>query len=205
MRGVISAPSPTVTIIAPPVHAPSSTTTKVSAYESAFAYKRSKLANLLFAYELKRRLHAPFVMRGTHAQLGTPSAWRAPSTVRVVSLSPGFIPSTNLIRDAGTVGQFFLRNVLDGPLKNSGIYNVTRTIDEGAACIVLCATSDDAVDGGYHVLNRAGQLEVIQSSEESYDEAKAFCKDANGRLPSSVEWQFAASAGNASRIFCRLL
>ena len=147
-------------------------TSKGIPYESAFAYKRSKLANLLFAYELKRRLHAPFVMRGTHAQLGTPSAWRAPSTVRVVSLCPGFIPSTNLIREAGPVGTFFLRSVLDGPLAKSFL-NVTRTIDEGAACIVMCATSDDAVDGGYHRLSRDGRLEVIESSEESYDEAKA--------------------------------
>ena len=37
----------------------------------------------------------------------------------------------------------------------------------------MCATSDDAVDGGYHRLSRDGRLEVIESSEESYDEAKA--------------------------------
>ena len=129
---------------------------KEGAYDSAFAYKRSKLANLLFAYELKRRLGAS----GCH-------------TVHVSSLCPGFIPATGLSREAGALGQFFLRWVLDGVLKWVGIVKFTKTVDQGAACCVLCATSVDAVDGGYHQLGDDGKLVAIDSSEESYDEALA--------------------------------
>jgi NAD(P)-dependent dehydrogenase (short-subunit alcohol dehydrogenase family) len=129
---------------------------KEGAFDSAFAYKRSKLANLLFAYELKRRLAASGC-----------------NTVHVSACCPGFIPSTNLGRDAGIVGQFFLQWILDGVLKWIGLVNFTRTIDEGAAVAVLCATSDVCADGGYHRLTKEGALELIQSSEESYDEAKA--------------------------------
>ena len=126
------------------------------AYESAFAYKRSKLANVMFAYELKRKLAASMC-----------------KTVHVSVVSPGFIPSTGLSRDAGILGRFFLQWVLDGLLKWVGLVNFTRTVDEGATAYVLCATSDDCVDGGYHQLTKEGSLEAIPSSEESYDEAKA--------------------------------
>lgn len=129
---------------------------KEGAYESAFAYKRSKLANVMFVYELKRKLAASMC-----------------KTVHVSACSPGFIPSTNLGRDAGVVGQFFLQWVLDGLLKWIGLVNFTRTIEEGATAEVLCATSDECIDGAYHQLTKEGKLEAIKSSEESYDEAKA--------------------------------
>ena len=127
-----------------------------AAYDSAMAYKRSKLANVFFAYELRRKLAASGC-----------------KTVHVSALCPGFIPSTNLGRDAGVLGQFFLQWILDGVLKWIGLVNFTRTIEEGATVEVLCATSDECVDGGYHRLTKEGQLEVISSSEESYDEATA--------------------------------
>ena len=130
--------------------------TQPGAYEAAFAYKRSKLANILFTYELRRRLQAA----GSHG-------------VHVSALSPGFIPTTNLSREAGPLAQFFLRWVLDGVLKWVGLVTVTRSIDEGATCCVLCATSADCVDGGYHRTTKEGVLEALPSSTESYDEAKA--------------------------------
>ncbi|KAL7529739.1 hypothetical protein ACHAWF_003095 [Thalassiosira exigua] len=129
---------------------------KEGAYDSQFAYKRSKLANLLFAYELKRRLAA-----------------EGCSTVHVSAVSPGFVPSTNLGRDAGAFGQFFMKWILDGVLKWIGMVKFTRTIDEGATAEVLCATSDECVDGGYHRLTEEGALEAIKSSAESYDKDKA--------------------------------
>lgn len=127
------------------------------AYEVGIAYRRSKLANLLFAYELKRRLTASGC-----------------STVHVSALSPGFIPATGLVREAGPLGIFFLRHILDGLLKWIGLVSFTRTVDDGAHCIVLCATSGAAVDGGYHQLERDGvTLTAVESSTESCDEAKA--------------------------------
>ena len=128
------------------------------AYEVGFAYRRSKLANLLFTLELHRRLRAA----GEH-------------TVQVMALEPGFIPQTALNREAGTVGVFFLRWVLDGVLRWAGLVTFTRSIEEGATCQLLVATSADAVDGGYHRLNRElhSSLEVIMPSEEARDTAKA--------------------------------
>lgn len=56
------------------------------AYDAALAYKNSKLANVLFAYELQRRLRA-----------------QGRGSVAVNAITPGFIPSSGLVRDAGPV------------------------------------------------------------------------------------------------------
>ena len=123
-------------------------------YEAAFAYRRSKLANLLFAYELQRRL------RG--------------SGVAVNSLNPGFIPATGLVRDSGLLGRFFLRYILDGLLRVLGVVKFTRSIDDGARVVVLCATDPSAAGGGqYFELTRDGAFRTHSSSDESYDAALA--------------------------------
>ena len=123
-------------------------------YEVGYAYRRSKLANMLFACELHRRLKAARC-----------------HSVSVRALEPGFIPQTALGREAGALGLFFMQWVLDGVLKWVGLVNFTRTIEEGATCEVLVSTAPDAAEGGYHRLSRHGPfLELVQPSEEARNE-----------------------------------
>ena len=123
-------------------------------YEVGYAYRRSKLANMLFACELHRRLKAARC-----------------HSVSVRALEPGFIPQTALGREAGALGLFFMQWVLDGVLKWVGLVNFTRTIEEGATCEVLVSTAPDAAEGGYHRLSRHGPfLELVQPSEEALNE-----------------------------------
>ncbi len=135
------------------------------AHDSQLEYRRSKLANLLFAFELQRRLHA------AAGAAPLPSA-EAGCGVRVVCLNPGFIPQTNLVRHSGAAGVFFLRWVMDGLLRWLGLVRFTRSVDEGAACIVACATEEAAHGGGYYHLVD-GALVAHQGSDESRDEVKA--------------------------------
>lgn len=127
------------------------------AYEVGFAYRCSKLANLLFAYELQRRLRA-----------------QGCTSVAVNGLSPGFIPQTGLSREAGLLGRFFLRYILDGLLRRVGLVKFTRSVDDGAEATVRCATDPLASKGGeYFELTRAGVFKPQASSAESYDADKA--------------------------------
>jgi len=117
-------------------------------FDPAFAYRRSKLCNVLFAYALQRRL------------------WAEGSGVTVNAMSPGFIPSAGLVRDAGPVAIFFLRYILDYMC----CCRVTRSIDDGAWCEVMCAVDPKAQPGGkYFELTREGVLQDVSSSDESYD------------------------------------
>lgn len=120
------------------------------------AYQTSKLCNLWYAYELQRKLDA-----------------EAPSPVRVNAICPGFIPATGLTRHAGTVGQFFLRYVLDS-FRYFGM-GVTRSPEDGAECMVQAGTSDVASKGGQYFKLPKGEtsIEALASSEESMDESKA--------------------------------
>merc|ERR1719379_916902 len=164
------------------------------AYTSAgFAYRRSKLANLLFAYELRRRL----------GRAGC-------DTVQVMACTPGFIPQTGLGREGGVVATFLLRWVLDGLLKWIGLVSFTRSVEEGATCEVLCALPEEAVDGGYHRMSREGLLEQIPSSAESYDEDTArrlweMSAKLTGSPASLAELlSTAPSKGSASLFRCRV-
>ena len=127
-------------------------------YDGMKAYQVSKLCNLWYAYELQRRLDG--------GEAGK-------SSVRVNALSPGFIPTTGLNRQAGTLGIFFLRFVLD-PFRYFGM-GVTRSPEDGAETIVLASTSEAAGKGGqYFELPRgATEIAAIASSAESMDDAKA--------------------------------
>jgi len=122
-------------------------------FDPAYAYRHSKLCNVLFAYELQRRLRAEG------------------SAVVVNAMNPGFIPSSGLVRDAGSCGIFFLRYVLDGLC--SCVVRVTRSLQDGAECEVKCAVDPAADKGGeYFELTREGKFQAHRSSDVSYDEEK---------------------------------
>jgi protochlorophyllide reductase len=124
-------------------------------YDGAKAYRVSKLCNIWFTYELQRRLKAES------------------SSIKVNTVSPGFIPTTGLIRRSGWLGTFFLRYVLD-PWRHFGM-GITRSPEEGAEVIVQTSFSVLAAEGGkyFNLPKGSEQIEAIESSDESYDEAKA--------------------------------
>lgn len=119
-------------------------------FDANFAYRRSKLCNILFAYELDRRLKAGGC-----------------TSVAVNAMSPGFIVESGLIRDAGCFGVFFLRCCLGGCLRVFG-KSPCRTLEEGAEAEILCVTEEEAKIGGqYFVLTKDGEFKALASSAES--------------------------------------
>eukprot|EP00967_Tisochrysis_lutea_P053801 scaffold67068_cov25-Tisochrysis_lutea.AAC.2 len=128
------------------------------AYEVRKAYNRSKLANLLFTFELQRRLESDRC-----------------ANVSACALTPGFIPQTGLGREAGVFGVFFMQYILDGLLKRLGLVKFTRTVNEGATCVVLCSTAAAASKGGGYFELSADGTEIVPAatSDEGRDEVKA--------------------------------
>ncbi|XP_067648774.1 retinol dehydrogenase 12-like isoform X2 [Haliotis asinina] len=114
-------------------------------YTSTLAYKNSKLANLLFTYELTKKLEG--------------------SGVTINALCPGFIPSTDLGRHASAPMRFFTRYVLDGILRFT---KVTRSTAQGAKAIVELATSEKlkGVSGKFY----RDHAEVDSSAESKNEE-----------------------------------
>ncbi|KAK6166831.1 hypothetical protein SNE40_023445 [Patella caerulea] len=117
---------------------------ELGAYNGAQAYKNSKLANILFTYELARQIEG--------------------SGVTVNCVCPGFIPHTELGRTASAPVRFFTRYVLGGLLKFT---KITRTVDQGARAEVNLAINEElkGVNGKYFT-----SMEEKKSSDESLEE-----------------------------------
>ncbi|CAE1304641.1 unnamed protein product [Acanthosepion pharaonis] len=117
---------------------------KPGTYNGYQAYKNSKLANVLFTYELAERLRK--------------------TGVTVNCVCPGFVPETSLGRDAGAVSRFFLNYVLYYFLRYK---NIAKTVGEGADAIMDCATSAEnkGVTGKFFK-----DRKEAKSSTESMDE-----------------------------------
>jgi|EP00944_MAST-04C_sp_MAST-4C-sp1_P011526 NAD(P)-dependent dehydrogenase (short-subunit alcohol dehydrogenase family) len=119
------------------------------AYDGSSAYKVSKLCNIWFGYELQRRLN------------------NEKYNIKVVSVSPGFIPTTGLTRRSGMLGLFFLHYIIP-------FFGVTRTVEEGARAVVSASVGEHLLGGEYvHLPRGATDVEAIQSSFESYNMNKA--------------------------------
>lgn len=118
-------------------------------FNSMMAYRISKLCNIWTTYELRKR----------HPHIET------------AAVSPGFIPTTGLARNAGFVAQFMIRFVLN-PLQSIGLGPGT-TPENGAAVIVQASTKELPAEGtGYFHLEK-GEFVPIRSSDESYDTSKS--------------------------------
>lgn len=123
-------------------------------YDRWDAYAQSKLANLLFAYELDRRLRA------------------ANASVTSVGCHPGFA-NTNLQNHGDDDDRSGLRRI--------SMWVATKALAQSAehgAWPLLYAASDPSVDGGEYVgpgglLNVRGHPTVQRSSDRSYDRADA--------------------------------
>jgi NAD(P)-dependent dehydrogenase (short-subunit alcohol dehydrogenase family) len=115
-------------------------------YDRVAAYSRSKLANLLFTYELQRRLAA------------------AGSTTEALAAHPG-LSSTELVRNSPKVVQMSERF--------SGL--VGQSAAKGALPQLRAATDPDANGGQYYgpagFMEFRGDPVVVTSTDRSHDEA----------------------------------
>jgi NAD(P)-dependent dehydrogenase (short-subunit alcohol dehydrogenase family) len=104
-------------------------------YDTQRAYAQSKLANLLFTYELADRLDG--------------------TGVTANALHPGVIPSTRLGRDSDLWSNLIYRFI--GSLPGVG-----TTIEEGASITAYLAASPDieSVNGSYYTVGRTGLDEI---------------------------------------------
>ena len=91
-------------------------------YDADKAYKDSKLCNMLFAYELERRLEA------------------AGSKITVNSFGPGLITRTGLFRHQPAL---FVKAF---DIATNDIFKVAETVDGGGNCLVYMLT-DETLDG----------------------------------------------------------
>ncbi|KAJ8313584.1 hypothetical protein KUTeg_008145 [Tegillarca granosa] len=114
---------------------------KPSTYSGIQAYKNSKLAQILFTYELARKLEG--------------------SKVTVNCVCPGFIPKTGLVRHNSSATRFMVRHVLNPVFK---VMKITRSLDQGSKAVVDVATNDKlkGVSGKYF-----SDMQEKTSSEES--------------------------------------
>lgn len=123
------------------------------------AYKNSKAANVMFAYELARKLSG--------------------SGVKVNAVNPGNVPSTDLMRHAGNAEKLFSRCVLHGVLRFT---KMTRTIPQGAQFICSVATDDKYKDVTGKYL-KEGQ-EATSSEETQSEELQTKLWEISGRYTS---------------------
>ena len=124
------------------------------AYDEWDAYAQSKLANLLFAYELDRRLDA------------------AGENVRSLGCHPGYAATDLQLRgpqESGSTIRLWAMKAANAVLGQSA---------ETGALPLLYAATESGIDGGEYVgpggfMNMRGPPEIQASSAASYDEADA--------------------------------
>ncbi|MEL6442013.1 MAG: SDR family NAD(P)-dependent oxidoreductase [Cyanobacteria bacterium J06621_8] len=117
------------------------------------AYTTSKLCNVLFAYELSRRLQQ---------STSSPSP---PITVNV--FNPGLMPGSGLAQDYTATAKFVWRNIL--PIFCKFVPNVNTMPESGAALARLVVDPAlESTTGKYF-----SGFQEINSAAESYDELKA--------------------------------
>ena len=128
------------------------------------AYGRSKLANLLFAYELQRRLDAAGGSEASDGGDGAPG-------IRSVACHPGYTDTNLQLRTAEESGN---------PLMKVGMKAANAVLGQdaetGVEPMLYAATTD--VDGGAYVepgglMNMRGHPTVGRSNDASYDRGDA--------------------------------
>jgi protochlorophyllide reductase len=131
-------------------------------YTPGRAYDRSKLANLLFAYELQRRLAAAganAVSLACHPGIVRSDLWRTSSRVEQVLLSPALRPLTFwLAQDAAAGARPTLRAALDPEARGGEYYGPSGPFEYtgDATRVESSAVSHD----------RTAQRELWELSEE---------------------------------------
>ena len=119
------------------------------------AYTTSKLCNLLFAYELDRRLRAEKA-GGTNGR-----------SITVNAFDPGLMPGTGLARDYGMMARFAWRFVL--PVLRPFVPNVNSVARSGRSLAnIVTDPRLERISGKYFQGTRD-----VPSSKDSYDPAMA--------------------------------
>ena len=118
-------------------------------------YATSKLCNILFTYELNRRL------RHSH------------SGVAAIAFDPGLIPETGLTRTAPAIAARLLRtNVMKWFFKKLGVTMGSLSFSGDSLARIAIDSQFTNATGQYFQSNN-GSLMKAQSSKVSYDEQKA--------------------------------
>ena len=108
-------------------------------YNETLAYKQTKQANRMLTREWARRLEK--------------------DNISVYSLTPGFIPDTELFREQNVVGKFILKvfALIEG-----------RTIEEGADTIVWLASAEkiNGSNGGFYNQRKEEECKFYNPEEE---------------------------------------
>ncbi len=118
-------------------------------YNETLAYKQTKQANRMLTREWARRLEK--------------------DNISVYSLTPGFIPDTELFREQNVVGKFLLKAfaLIEG-----------RTIEEGADTIVWLASSEkiSGINGGFYNQRKEEKCKFNNPDEEKklWDKCEEF-------------------------------
>ncbi len=117
-------------------------------------YSTSKLCNVLFAYELNRRLA------------------KRSSKIISIAFDPGFIPETGLSRTAPAFAVGLLRSKFIKWLFRSLGVTMGSLSFSGDALARLAVDPDYANAGGHYFQSEDGSLVSARSSKVSYDEQK---------------------------------
>ncbi len=118
-------------------------------YNETLAYKQTKQANRMLTREWARRLEK--------------------DNISVYSMTPGFIPDTELFREQNVVGKFLIKvfALIEG-----------RTIEEGADTIVYLASEDkiNGSSGGFFNQRKEEKCKFYNPEEEKrlWDKCEAF-------------------------------
>lgn len=121
-------------------------------YNETIAYKQTKQANRMLTREWARRLEK--------------------DNISVYSMTPGFVPSTELFREQNIVGKFLLKvfAMIEG-----------RTIEEGADTIVWLASAGkiDASNGGFFNKRKEEKCKFNNPQEEKklWDKCEEFLSE----------------------------
>lgn len=130
-------------------------------YNETLAYKQTKQANRMLTREWARRLEK--------------------ENISVYSLTPGFIPDTELFREQNAVGKFLLKAfaLIEG-----------RTIEEGADTIVWLASAEKIIgsNGGFYNQRKEEKCKLNHPEDERklWDKCEEFLSVVNKISTQSV-------------------
>ncbi|PKY49483.1 NAD(P)-binding protein [Rhizophagus irregularis] len=115
-------------------------------YDSMLFYKNTKLAQMLFFYQLNKLLEEEKDEK---------------KKISIFAIEPGFVPQTELARESPSYVKLLMKYILP-------FASFTRTPEQGGAVIVYAATSPELESKSALYINKFCQID--KSSDDSYKE-----------------------------------